>query len=208
LVVRRRTCKPNVAGPLNLSTATGGFDGVRQPRVSTADRRRAEFERFVAESTEPLVRAAYLVVGDLTEAEDLVQECLIKVARRWPRVQKMDHPRAYARRVLINLALDGSGRRVRRRGELELADALPEGRDEGSARELAAVDSRSELEQALAMLPPRQRAVLVLRYFEDLSEADTAAVLGCSLGTVKSTASRALARLQSTLTAPIMKEPR
>jgi RNA polymerase sigma-70 factor (sigma-E family) len=181
---------------------------VRQPRVSTADRRRAEFERFVAESTEPLVRAAYLVVGDLAEAEDLVQECLIKVASRWPRVRTMDHPRAYARRVLINLALDGSGRRVRRRGELELPDALHEGRDEGSARELAAVDSRSELEQALAKLPPRQRAVLVLRYFEDLSEADTAAALGCSLGTVKSTASRALTRLQSTLTAPITKEPR
>ena len=65
--------------------------------MSTADRRRAEFERFVAESTEPLLRAAYLVVGDLTEAEDLVQECLIKVARRWPRVRTMEHPRAYAR---------------------------------------------------------------------------------------------------------------
>jgi RNA polymerase sigma-70 factor (sigma-E family) len=181
---------------------------VRQPRVSTADRRRAEFERFVAESTEPLLRAAYLVVGDLAEAEDLVQECLIKVARRWPRVRTMDHPRAYARRVLINLALDGSGRRVRHRGELELVDALQDGHDEASARDLAAVDSRAELEQALAMLAPRQRAVLVLRYFEDLSEADTAAVLGCSLGTVKSTASRALVRLQSTLAAPITKESR
>jgi RNA polymerase sigma-70 factor (sigma-E family) len=181
---------------------------VRQSRVSTADRRRAEFERFVAESTEPLVRAAYLVVCDLAEAEDLVQECLIKVAKRWPRVRSMDHPRAYARRVLINLALDGSGRRVRHRGELELGDAVQDGHDEESARELAAVDSRSELQQALAMLAPRQRAVLVLRYFEDLSEADTAAALGCSIGTVKSTASRALARLQSTLAAPITKESR
>ena len=181
---------------------------MRQSRVSTADRRRAEFERFVAESTEPLVRAAYLVVGDLAEAEDLVQECLIKVAKRWPRVRSMDHPRAYARRVLINLALDGSRRRVRNRGELELGDAVQDGRDEESARELAAIDSRSELQQALAMLTPRQRAVLVLRYFEDLSEADTAAALGCSIGTVKSTASRALVRLQSTFAAPITKESR
>ena len=180
---------------------------MRQPRVSTADRRRAEFERFVAESTDPLLRAAYLVVGDLVEAEDLVQECLIKVAKRWPRVRSMDHPRAYARRVLINLALDRSGRRVRDRGQLELPDALNNGHDEDSARELAAVDSRSELEHALATLPPRQRAVLVLRYFEDLSEADTAAALQCSIGTVKSTASRALTRLQSTLAAPITKEP-
>jgi RNA polymerase sigma-70 factor (sigma-E family) len=180
---------------------------VRQSRASAAERRRAEFERFVAESTRPLLRAAYLVVGDVAEAEDVVQECLIKVARRWPRVRTMDHPLAYARRVLINVALDGSHGRVRRRDELELPNALQNGHDEGSARELAAVDARSELEQALAMLPPRQRAVLVLRYFEDLSEADTAAVLGCSLGTVKSTASRALTRLQSTLADPITKEP-
>jgi RNA polymerase sigma-70 factor (sigma-E family) len=181
---------------------------VRPPRVRTADRRRAEFERFVAESTQPLLRTAYLVAGDVADAEDLVQECLIKVARRWPRVRTMEHPRAYARRVLINLALDDSGGRVRRHAELELPDVVHDGADAGSARELAAVDSRSELAQALAQLAPRQRAVLVLRYFEDLSEADTAAALGCSVGTVKSTASRALHRLQSTLTAPITKEPR
>ena len=180
---------------------------MRQSRVSTADRRRAEFERFVAESTDPLLRAAYLVVGDVAEAEDLVQECLIKVAKRWPRVRAMDHPRAYARRVLINLALDGSHRRVRDREELELPGALQDGHDERSARELAAVDTRSELAVALAMLPPRQRVVLVLRYFEDLSEADAASALGCSVGTVKSTASRALTRLQSALAAPITKEP-
>ena len=124
-----------------------------------------------------------------------------------PRAHDGAPPRVRAG-VLINLALDGSGRRVRDRGELELPDALQDGHDEASARELASVDSRSELAQALALLAPRQRAVLVLRYFEDLSEADTAAVLGCSLGTVKSTASRALTRLQSTLAAPITRESR
>ncbi|HWE08611.1 MAG TPA: sigma factor, partial [Solirubrobacteraceae bacterium] len=72
--------------------------------------RRQEFERFVAEATDALLRTAYLIVWDLAEAEDLVQECLLSVARRWPRVRTMDHPRAYARRMLVNLALDGRKR--------------------------------------------------------------------------------------------------
>jgi RNA polymerase sigma-70 factor (sigma-E family) len=168
--------------------------------ASRDDRRRAEFERFLADSTDSLLRAAYLIVGDLAESEDLVQECFVTVAKRWPRVRSMDHPRAYARRVLLNLALDGSARRSRRRLELEGSGTIDEGCDERSTGELTAVDTRSELVAALATLPPRQRAVLVLRYFEDLSESETAAALQCSVGTVKSTASRALARLQSTLT--------
>jgi RNA polymerase sigma-70 factor (sigma-E family) len=168
---------------------------------SRAQLSRDEFERFVAESTDTLLRTAYLVVWDLPEAEDLVQECLLSVARRWPRVRTMEHPLAYARRVLVNLALDGSGRRSRRRRELEHpGHSALEGRpDDRSGRELSGVDARSELIQALGTLPPRQRAVLVLRYFEDLSEAQAAAVLGCSLGTVKSTASRGLTRLEAVL---------
>ena len=75
------------------------------------DRRRVEFEQFVADSTDALLRTAYLVVGDLTESEDLVQECFVTVAKRWPRVRSMEYPRAYARRVLLNLILDGSARR-------------------------------------------------------------------------------------------------
>ena len=170
------------------------------------DRRRVEFEQFVADSTDSLLRTAYLVVGDLAESEDLVQECFVIVAKRWPRVRSMEHPRAYARRVLLNLALDGSARRSRRRLELEQADTIDERFDERSSGELTAVDTRSALVAALARLPPRQRAVLVLRYFEDLSESETAAALQCSVGTVKSTASRALARLQSTLTTTAIKE--
>jgi RNA polymerase sigma-70 factor (sigma-E family) len=170
------------------------------------DRRRAEFERFVADTTDALLRTAYLVVGDLAESEDLVQECFVTIAKRWPRVRSMEHPRAYARRVLLNLALDGSARRSRRRLELERSETLDHRSDERSGSELTAVDTRSELVGALATLPPRQRAVLVLRYFEDLSESETAAALQCSVGTVKSTASRALARLQSTLTTTATKE--
>ena len=128
------------------------------------------------------------------------------VAKRWPRVRSMQYPRAYARRVLLNLILDGSARRSRRQLELERADTLDERFDERSSGELTAVDTRSVLVAALARLPPRQRAVLVLRYFEDLSESETAAALQCSVGTVKSTASRALARLQSTLTTSATKE--
>jgi RNA polymerase sigma-70 factor (sigma-E family) len=171
-----------------------------RPRAS--QRARADFEQFVTASSDALLRTAYLVVWDPAEAEDLVQDCLLAVARRWPRVRGMDHPHAYARRVLINLALDGAQRRTRRRMEL-LADGGPpisELADESSARRLHAVGVRAELIQALGTLPPRQRAVLVLRYFEDLSEAQVAELLGCSVGTVKSAASRALTRLQTTLT--------
>jgi RNA polymerase sigma-70 factor (sigma-E family) len=170
------------------------------------DRRRVEFEQFVADSTDTLLRTAYLVVGDLAESEDLVQECFVTVAKRWPRVRSMEYPRAYARRVLLNLILDGSARRSRRQLELEQSETLDERFDERSSGELTAVDTRSVLVTALAQLPPRQRAVLVLRYFEDLSESETAAAMQCSVGTVKSTASRALGRLQSALTTTAMKE--
>jgi RNA polymerase sigma-70 factor (sigma-E family) len=163
----------------------------------------AEFDTFVADSADALLRTAYLIVWDRAEGEDLVQECLLTVARRWPRVRAMDHPHAYARRVLVNRALQGAPRRARRRHELQSAEVLPDRPDEAGARALDAVDTRSDLHRALGLLPPRQRAVLVLRYFEDLSEAQVAAALGCSTGTVKSTASRALAalaRLQEMLT--------
>lgn len=155
----------------------------------------ADFDQFVAAHVDDLLRTAYLIVWDEGEAEDLVQECLLKVARRWPRVRRMEQPRAYARRILVNLALDGARARVQRRRELE-----PE-----AAASLIAVDpvpileTRAELLEALGQLHERQRAVLVLRYFNDLTEAQVAEVLGCSPGTVKSSASRGLARLREAL---------
>jgi RNA polymerase sigma-70 factor (sigma-E family) len=160
------------------------------------NQRRADFDRFVAESTDTLLRTAYLIVGDLGEAEDLVQETLFAVAKRWPRVRRMEHPVAYARRILVNRAVSGAGPRARRRGELTAEAPLdrPLHTSDGSA-----LDGRDELMSALAALPPRQRAVLVLRYFLDLPEADVAAALKCSLGTLKSTASRGLARLEQAL---------
>jgi RNA polymerase sigma-70 factor (sigma-E family) len=151
------------------------------------------FNRFVADNTSSFLRTAFLIVGDLHEAEDVVQETLFRVARRWPRASRMEHPAAYARRILVNLALRGGTRRSRRRREL--SEACP---DELVAP-AASIDEHDDLYAALAALPPRQRAVLVLRYYLDLPEAEIAVTLRCSIGTVKSTASRGLARLDRTL---------
>jgi RNA polymerase sigma-70 factor (sigma-E family) len=153
--------------------------------------RAPDFDEFVNAHTDGLLRAAYLIVFDLPEAEDLVQETLIKVAKRWPKVRRMDHPVAYARRILINAALDGGAKRSRRRAELA-SNELPE-------PVAAPIERYDDLHEALAALPPRQRAVIVLRYFLDLPEAEVAAALQCSLGNVKSTTSRGLARLERTL---------
>jgi RNA polymerase sigma-70 factor (sigma-E family) len=162
-----------------------------------------DFDEFVAAHVDDLLRTAYLIVWDETEAEDLVQECLLKIARRWARIRGMQQPQAYARRILVNLAFDGARGRTRRRGELEL------GIDAGVSivDPLPALDTRAELIDALGRLPARQRAVLVLRYFNDLTEAQVAEVLGCSPGTVKSSASRGLARLREVLQ-PMPMKPR
>ena len=169
------------------------MDGRRhqsQPRI--------DFDRFVAETAEPLLRSAYLITWDFAEAEDLVQECLFKVARRWPRVKKMERPVAYARTVLIHLALDEGERRSQRRSELgpEATGLLEAHHDDAAVRVLGRVETSTDLLGVLRELPPRQRAALVLRYFDDLSEAEVADVMGCSVGTVKSTTSRALGRLR------------
>jgi|SRR5579875_1021418 len=155
-----------------------------------------DFDQFVADSAESLLRTAHLITWDAGESEDLVQECLMRVARRWPRVQRMEQPLAYARRVLINLAVDGGDRRALRRRELDAPSASA---DAPAADVLAGLDTRDELLDALAQLTPRQRAVLVLRYFNDLSESQVADALGCSPGTVKSNTSRGLARLREVL---------
>ena len=152
-----------------------------------------DFDRFVADNGNGLVRTAYLMVGDLHEAEDLVQETLFKVASKWPRVSRMENPVAYTRRILVNQALHGRSKRSRNRAELK---ATPPAETAANAAHL---DIHDELFDALAALPPRQRAALVLRYFLDLPEAEVAAALGCSLGTVKSSTSRGLKRLEETL---------
>jgi RNA polymerase sigma-70 factor (sigma-E family) len=156
--------------------------------------REAAFEAFVLGHQAALFRVAFLLSGDRHHAEDLVQATLERTYEHWRRVAAAGNPGAYVRRMLINAATDW--RRSRRyvvEQSLDAALALPSQRDGGTDR----VESHDVVVRALRGLPMRMRAVLVLRYFEDLSEAQTASVLDCSVGTVKSQASRGLARLRA-----------
>jgi RNA polymerase sigma-70 factor (sigma-E family) len=170
------------------------------------DRRRGAvarqgFDQFVADAADGLLRSAYLITWDLPDAEDLVQECLFRVARRWPRIRRMEHPVAYARTVLVHLALDDGKRRGRRRAELghAVGGALEETEDGSAVHLFGRVEANADMLHVLGELPPRQRVALVLRYFEDLSEPEVAKAMGCSVGTVKSTTSRALDRLREAI---------
>lgn len=149
-----------------------------------------EFEEFVVAAWPRLRRAAYLLCHDTHEADDLVQTALTSSYTRWPQVRRED-AFAYVRRALVNAYIDTIRRRrpvpVPRDPDL----AVPP--DHG-------VEDRSELTELLAPLSPRERSILVWRYYLDAPEAEVAERLGVSAGTVKSTASRALARLRSTTT--------
>jgi RNA polymerase sigma-70 factor (sigma-E family) len=158
-----------------------------------------QFEGFVTKTADSLFRTAYLMTGDIGEAEDLVQETFLRIARRWKHVQLMEYPTAYARRILTNLVLRGADRRSRRSAELRPGRIGTEAADESATRALREIDDLAEFRWALAELPARQRAVLVLRYWSELPVAEVAEMLGCSVGTVKSTASRGAARLASAL---------
>lgn len=160
-----------------------------------------QFDRFVAESTESLLRTAYLMTWDLAESEDLVQEVLVRLAHHWPRVTAMGTPQAYARKILVNLVIDGSAGRRRRTEELAQKTSIFENyEDEAAGAALRGIDARSQLRLLLGGLSVRQRTVIVLRYWEDLPEAEIAELLGCAVGTVKSTASRAMGQLRGALT--------
>ena len=167
--------------------------------MELARRASREFESFAVEASDSLLRTGFLMTGNAKDAEDLVQETLLKVARRWNRVRSMDYPAAYARRILINLVLQDACRRARQRTELEPYDGTAELADDNAAQALREVDDRAEFRWALAQLPARQRAALVLRYWSDLPVAEVADILGCTEGTVTSTASRASARLAEIL---------
>ena len=140
-----------------------------------------------------LHRVAYLMCGDWHAAEDVVQDALSGCAVHWRRIERMDNPDAYVHRALVN-AVRQQGRRGS--GREQPRDYLPEAAVSDGADHRA---QRDELLILLRGLPVRQRAAIVLRYFEQLSEAETADALGCSRGTVKSQTSRALARLRSAI---------
>lgn len=182
----------NLVGRANVFL---GVTTVMKHRPSgTASGAEHDFRAFVQGMATPLHRMAVLLCGDWHLADDLVQEALAKAYSNWRKVQRADNPSAYVRRILIN----ESRRHWRRQGNVtpraaaDLADiAVPDLSD--------GVVNRADLVQALQTLPLRQRATVVLRFLEGLSERETAAVLGCSEGTVKSQTSRALTKLKSAL---------
>jgi RNA polymerase sigma-70 factor (sigma-E family) len=151
--------------------------------------RTGDFEAFVAGHGRRLIHLAELLLGDRGAAEDLTQDVLARAYLRWDRVER-DDPYAYVRRALINARID----RWRRRLPIPVADLGP---DRVVADHAQGVADREHLFAALRLLTPRERGVIALRYYEDLTEAETADVLGVAIGTVKSTTARALAKLRA-----------
>jgi RNA polymerase sigma-70 factor (sigma-E family) len=145
------------------------------------------FEEYVAARRPALLRTAYLLTGSHADAEDLVQVALVKVVPHWARVA--ERPEPYVRQVLVR---ESVSRWQRRRWRETATASVPDRPDP-----VGDLDRALDLRAALAALPPRQRAVVVLRYYEDLTERETAQVLGLAVGTVKSQARDALARLRA-----------
>lgn len=155
-------------------------------------------ERLLGERGQHLMCAAVALTGSRADGEDLLQEALERLLRHWRRIG--GDPEGYLRRTLYNLAADGWRRRGRWRGRL--AEFRSQARAESTGPDdVAVVDLRDTLVRLLQQLPPRQRAVVVLRYWEQCTEAETAELLGCTEGTVKSAAARGLRRLRE-LAAP------
>ena len=154
------------------------------------DRAVAELEQFLAERADRLLRTAVLLTGSREAGQDLLQTALERLLRHWRTLS--GDPEGYLRRTLYNLAADG----FRRQGRLQRKLLLLRADTRPPPDVTAQVDLRDALVRMLVQLPPRQRAVLVLRYWEQLSEAETAAALGWPEGTVKSAASRGLRRMR------------
>jgi RNA polymerase sigma-70 factor (sigma-E family) len=148
------------------------------------------FAALVEERSPALLRTAYVVVGDRQLAQDLLQEALVKAYVAWPRLRDTTKAEAYVRRTIVTTAI--SWRRRRSFHERPVQD-LPDANNPDETDRLATQDALWEQVRAL---PPRQRAALVLRYYEDLTETETAEVMGCSVGTVKSQVAAALGKLR------------
>jgi RNA polymerase sigma-70 factor (sigma-E family) len=156
-----------------------------------SDRAVADLELFLAERGEALLRSAILLAGGREAGEDLLQAALERLLRHWRKIE--GDPEGYLRRTLYHLAADNWRQQQAWRKRLRL---LQPGAGTAAVDGTAEVDLRDSLVRLLMQLPPRQRAVIVARYWEQLSEAESARVLGCSVGTVKSAASRGLRRLR------------
>lgn len=165
-----------------------GSSAVRQPRTEVRD---ADFTAYMQARQTTLLRTAYLLCGDYATAEDLVQTTLAKLYLKWDTVRSRDSLDGFVRRILVN-EHNSLWRRAWKRVEFT-TDQPPEVRGAGPDEY---ADFHDQLWSFVGSLPRRQRAVVVLRYYEQLTEAEVADVLGCSVGTVKSQASRALAALR------------
>lgn len=154
---------------------------------------RDSFVDFVHASSARLTRLATMLIGERQGSDDLVQAAYERTLRHWPRLNREGDPESYARRILVNLAIDGGRARARRP---EVLTQPPEVAIHDCADLLT---ERMRVLEALQQLPKQQRAVIVLRHYQDMSEQQIAEVLGCSAGTVKSTASRATKRLRELL---------
>jgi RNA polymerase sigma-70 factor (sigma-E family) len=155
-----------------------------------------EFTEFVQARSGALLRTAYLLLGDHALAQDLVQEALTKTYVAWPRIRDRAGVEPYARRIVVNTGISWKRRRGWH-GE-QAHEQVPEPRAGAHAVD-AATDDRLFVWRELQSLPPRQRAALVLRFYEDLSVAETAQLMGCAEGTVKSQVSQGVARLRDRL---------
>jgi RNA polymerase sigma-70 factor (sigma-E family) len=160
---------------------------VKEVAVDATD---AEFSEYMHGRWTQLVRLGYGLTGDRQLAEDLAQTTLARAYASWPRVRRSGNPDAYVNRIMVNA---NHSRFRKRRVAERLTDTLPE---PGTPDATGGHDDRSTLMAALLTLPYGQRAVVVLRYWMDLTETEAAAALGCSVGNVKSQASRALAKLR------------
>lgn len=157
--------------------------------------REVGFAGFVRENTPALLRTAYLLTGNASQAEELVQDTLVRLYPKWDKVEAADAPLAYVRRSLSNAHIN----RMRRGAAREIAfEDVPERCDPHDT--LSQLADRDQIWAALNHLSQRQRAALVLRFFEDLSDEQTAAALGCRVGTVRSLISRGLATLREHMT--------
>jgi RNA polymerase sigma-70 factor (sigma-E family) len=153
----------------------------------------AAFSEFVEARSISLFRTAYLMVGDYQLAQDLLQEALVKTLVAWPRLRDHATVEAYTRRIVVNTSITW---RRRKSFHERPAETLPEPAGADAVEDLVAHD---ELVEHLLALAPRQRAAIVLRYYQDLTEAQAAEAMGCSVGTVKSQVSDGLARLRSSM---------
>jgi RNA polymerase sigma-70 factor (sigma-E family) len=156
----------------------------------------AAYREFVSVRRRGLLRTAYLLTGDWHAAEDLVQETLTKLYLSWRRVRSREDAPSYARRIMLNAYVDSTRRPWRREHAVAV---VPDRVGGGDPADAADPGTRTRLMSALAGVPPRQRAVLVLRFWEDLSVEQVAELLDCSTGNVKSQTARGLERLREVI---------